>query len=307
VTDATLFKHRNKRNVTGDSLVDASVFWRETSTEKHVTLDSAIGDLERFLSPQCSDEKIAFMNANLNHCLNFLAQFTDNIEFVETGGENEAAQREVSKRVSQQFVAREGGETKQGVDLFPSKILVYHHPPVYTCEEATNLCPKNVRGGKMKNLFVKDKKKNLALLSALEDTKVNLKGSLKSYLAENKELSIKASVGFANNDELFRHLGLVPGSVTAFGIVNNVQLAQAKAVQSADELRAKGASFLLEGSGGGNNVDFFLDKKAADLEFLAFHPNACNATVSVATGELINFFEKVLGRRVHVVDFEQDA
>lgn len=186
---------------------------------------------------------------------------------------------------------------------FQKDVLVYDHPPVYTCEEATRLCPPGIRGGKMKNLFVKDKKKNFGLISALENTRVCLKTGIKQYVDDwnsreqddgdsfpGSEIPLKGGLSMGNNAQLFEHLALLPGSVSALGIIHNWERVQA-----------------FEGTGGCTGgppeVTFFLDKAAAELEYLAFHPNACNCTVSLRTQDLISFYEKTLGRKVHIVDF----
>ena len=100
---------------------------------------------------------------------------------------------------------------------FVHQYHVYHHCPVYTCEDVSNLCPKVDEGlkcGEMKNLFLVDKKKkNLYLISALSNTDVNLKAIAK--LVGVKELR------FANEVQLKENLNLIPGSVTPFGLLND--------------------------------------------------------------------------------------
>ena len=100
--------------------------------------------------------------------------------------------------------------------VFKHSYHVYHHPPVYTCEEVEKLCPKIEAGlkcGEMKNLFLADKKKKLYLISALVNTEVNLKAIAK--LLGTKDLR------FANEEKLKENLNLLPGSVTPFGLLND--------------------------------------------------------------------------------------
>jgi len=90
----------------------------------------------------------------------------------------------------------------------------YSHPPAFTCEEMTaldGLLPAGM--GHIKNLFLKDKKKRYYLVSALYETKIDLK-SLAKHL-EAPELR------FARAEELEAVLGVTPGSVTTFALIND--------------------------------------------------------------------------------------
>ena len=137
---------------------------------------------------------------------------------------------------------------------------VYHHPPVYTCEEVVNLCPKIDPGsicGEMKNLFLVDKKKkNFYLVSALSDTEINLKAIAK--LVGTKELR------FASEDQLKEKLNLLPGSVTPFGLLNDRECL----------------------------VKYFLENKAYEsCDYLGFHPNSCISTVAIHKEDFISILE----------------
>lgn len=86
-----------------------------------------------------------------------------------------------------------------------------YHAPVFTVEEAQTV-REGMPGGHSKNLFVRDKKKNFALVVAEETTKIDL-----------KELAGKIGLGrlsFASADRLKTYLGVTPGSVTPFALLN---------------------------------------------------------------------------------------
>ena len=92
----------------------------------------------------------------------------------------------------------------------------YDHPPVFTCEEASRLCPEMPAGAaKTKNLFLRDKKGLHHFLVTVRDTKrVDVK-ALGPLLGVRK-------LSFASPQRLQKYLGLDPGSVTILGLVNDV-------------------------------------------------------------------------------------
>ena len=76
------------------------------------------------------------------------------------------------------------------------------HPPVYTCDQAQRLCPALSPGGSpMKNLFLRDKKRKMYLLSALVDTEVKI-----------GKLPFAKNLGFASPELLKDALELLPGT-----------------------------------------------------------------------------------------------
>lgn len=92
----------------------------------------------------------------------------------------------------------------------------YSHPAAFTCEAMTALDEHLPAGmGHIKNLFLKDKKKRYYLASALYETKIDLKSLAKQL--EAPELR------FARPEELEAILGITPGSVTTFALINDQQ------------------------------------------------------------------------------------
>ena len=86
------------------------------------------------------------------------------------------------------------------------------HPPVFTVEESKALRGE-LPGGHVKNLFLRDKKGVPWLVVAQEDRRIDLK-ALAARLGAGK-------VSFASAERLMRHLGVLPGSVTPFGLIND--------------------------------------------------------------------------------------
>lgn len=86
------------------------------------------------------------------------------------------------------------------------------HRPVFTVEEGADL-KAQMPGGHSKNLFLKDKKGALYLLCALGETRIDLNAVSKLIGA--------ARFSFGNAALLMTHLGVTPGSVTLFALIND--------------------------------------------------------------------------------------
>ena len=119
------------------------------------------------------------------------------------------------------------------------------HPAVFTVEESKRL-RGNLLGGHTKNLFLKDKKGRLWLVVALEDRDVDLK-------ALRKEIGA-AQLSFGKPDLLSKVLGLEPGSVTPFGVINDTD----------------------------GQVTVILDKGLLAFDVLNFHPLTNTATTQIS-------------------------
>jgi Ala-tRNA(Pro) deacylase len=87
------------------------------------------------------------------------------------------------------------------------------HPPLFTVEESQALRGK-IAGGHSKNLFLRDKKGALFLVTTLEDAAIELK-SLHRLLGGSGRFS------FGSADLMRETLGIEPGSVTPFAVLND--------------------------------------------------------------------------------------
>ena len=94
------------------------------------------------------------------------------------------------------------------------------HPAIFTVEEGREY-KKSMPGGHSKNLFVKDKKGMLYLAVASSDTKVDLVGL-------GKMLGAKGRLSFGKPELMTETLGVIPGAVTPFTLINE----SAKALQT---------------------------------------------------------------------------
>ena len=130
----------------------------------------------------------------------------------------------------------------------------HEHPAVFTVEEA-NLHHKGIDGVHSKNLFFKDKKKNLFLVVTLSDKPIVIKEMAKKIGAK--------SPSFGKPDLLGKVLGVIPGSVTPFAVIN-----------------AKN-----------HDIKVILDEEMMENELLNFHPLVNTATTTIASKDLIKFME----------------
>jgi Ala-tRNA(Pro) deacylase len=87
------------------------------------------------------------------------------------------------------------------------------HPPLFTVEQSRALRGQ-IPGGHTKNLFLKDKKGALFLVVTLEDAAIDLKGL-------HRLLDASGRFSFSSADLMRETLGVEPGSVTPFGVLND--------------------------------------------------------------------------------------
>jgi len=130
----------------------------------------------------------------------------------------------------------------------------HEHPAVYTVEEA-NLHHEGIDGVHSKNLFFKDKKKNLFLVITLSDKPIRIKEVAQKIGAKN--------LSFAKPDLLAEVLGSIPGAVTPFAVIN----------------------------AGNHAVKVILDEEMMENELLNFHPLVNTATTTISSKNLLKFME----------------
>jgi len=139
------------------------------------------------------------------------------------------------------------------------------HQAVFRVEEGLEL-KASMPGAHTKNLFLKDKKGRLWLISARQDTVIDLKRADK-WIGS-------ARLSFGNETLLWETLGVRPGSVTALGLINDAD----------------------------HRVTFVLDKALWDAEVVNFHPLTNTATTALTQADFQRFLA-LTGREPMVVDF----
>jgi Ala-tRNA(Pro) deacylase len=139
------------------------------------------------------------------------------------------------------------------------------HPAVFRVGEGEEI-KAALPGAHTKNLFLKDAKDQLWLISAEGHAQIDLK-RLHHVIGS-------ARLSFGNAALMEEALGVTPGSVTAFGLINDT----------------------------GRRVKFVLDRTLAEAELVNFHPLTNTATTTVS-GEDFRRFLAAIGVTPLVVDF----
>ncbi|XP_020238885.1 prolyl-tRNA synthetase associated domain-containing protein 1 [Cajanus cajan] len=144
----------------------------------------------------------------------------------------------------------------------------YEHPAILTIEEGEKYVG-HLEGGLSKSLFLKDKKQRFYLVSALKNTKVDIK-----VLSQRLGLG-KGGLRMAPSEALGELLQVPLGCVTPFAVVN----------ESA------------------RDVSLLLDQGFKTQEHCFFHPLSNDMTISINSNDLDKFL-KSIGRDPSYVDFE---
>jgi Ala-tRNA(Pro) deacylase len=131
---------------------------------------------------------------------------------------------------------------------------LYHHPASPTIEEAKSHW-RNDGSKHCKNLFFRNHKGDRHYLVCFDCDRSLAIHDLEGGLKQGK-------LTFASPERMERYLGLQPGSVSPFGLINDHE----------------------------HHVHLFLDRHLQECEALSFHPNDCRATVVIPHTE----FERYL-------------
>jgi Ala-tRNA(Pro) deacylase len=93
----------------------------------------------------------------------------------------------------------------------------HDHPPVYTVEDVNRLVPP-LEAAKTKSLFLRDAK-------GLRHFLVIVRGEKRVDLKALPDLLKSSRLRFGSQDRLRKYLGVDPGSVSLFAVVNDVDMA----------------------------------------------------------------------------------
>jgi Ala-tRNA(Pro) deacylase len=126
------------------------------------------------------------------------------------------------------------------------------HAPVFTVEEARAMRGE-IPGAHCKNLFLKDKNANLWLVVCLEDSRVDLK-ALPAAIGSGR-------LSFGKPELLCQVLGVDPGSVTPFALINAEP----------------------------GSVNVVLQEAMMRHDLLNYHPLENSATTTISSEDLVKF------------------
>lgn len=156
-------------------------------------------------------------------------------------------------------------KVKEFFELHKIEYVLHEHPAVYTCEEAERHC-SDIPGLACKNLFLRDGKRKRYFLAILPAQK---KTDLKKLcgIAGVKKLA------FANTESLRDKLGLEAGSVSPFGLLNDIT----------------------------GEVELYVDKDVYAAETVVFHPNVNTASLELSR-RMFRKFLQIIDHEVNIVE-----
>ena len=140
------------------------------------------------------------------------------------------------------------------------KFKLYKHKPLISVKEAKSvqalLFPSNMYSVHIKNLYLRDKKKNNFLITCEQDKKIDLK------LLKEKIKSDRLS--FGSPERLYQYLGVFPGAISPFCMLNGIK----------------------------NNVKFFCDFDLKKFKKIYLHPFVNDRTICLNLNDLEKFLNK---------------
>jgi len=128
------------------------------------------------------------------------------------------------------------------------------HPATHTVAQSSAI-DKDLPGGQTKNLFLKCKKGGIYLIIAQSDSEIKL-NQLHKRIGSGR-------LSFAKAELLVELLGVQPGSVTPFALINDHAV----------------------------RVRVILDARMMEHEFLNYHPLINTATTNISRSDLLRFIE----------------
>jgi Ala-tRNA(Pro) deacylase len=131
----------------------------------------------------------------------------------------------------------------------------YEHPPIATAEEAEKYWA-DIDAIHCKNLFLRNQKGDRHYLAIIKHLK-------RADLRRVADQVGDGRFSFASPERLMKHLGLTPGSVSPFGLINDA----------------------------GHTVRVVLDRDLKAATLISFHPNINTATVTLAWVDFLRFLE----------------
>ena len=159
------------------------------------------------------------------------------------------------------------------------KYEIYEHPALSSIEECLEYWKDIHDAVHCKNLFFRNHKGNRHYLVSLECHKdLDIHG-LEHQLHQGK-------LSFASEERMMRCLGVHPGSVCAYGLINDINIPDANPKE------------LFEN---GHRVKYYLDRSLLDSRKISFHPCENTASVVISKDDFLRFLD-IWGGEVEWLD-----
>lgn len=156
--------------------------------------------------------------------------------------------------------------TLDGLDI---QYQLVSHPAAETTEEADAYI-EGIEGVRTKTMFMTNKKKTSFYLLVMDDAK-------RLDFHEFQDLTGAKRVKMASSEALKEKLGLEPGIVSIFGLINNQE----------------------------RDVKVYFDKAILSEARMSFHPNENTHTIFVASNDVLAFV-KAQGYEPEILDLEEE-
>ena len=134
------------------------------------------------------------------------------------------------------------------------KYEIIYHPPAITTEEADKYI-EGKEGIRSKTMFMANKKDKKFYLIIMDDSK-------RLDIKKMNEI-INDKLHFAKEEQLIEKLGLKPGTVSIFGLLNNKDHA----------------------------INIYIDKEIMNEKLITFHPNDNTATIFITVEDMLKIFD----------------
>jgi Ala-tRNA(Pro) deacylase len=155
------------------------------------------------------------------------------------------------------------------LDSLDISYKIYDHDPIFTVEQGAHL-KAQIPGMHCRNLFLRDKKKIMYLVVAANETAIDMK--------KLEKIIDSGRLSFGSADRLWTHLGIRPGSVCPFTVMNDKD----------------------------HQVNVILDAFMMRAETVNYHPMDNAQTISLVPADLLKFFD-FTGHRPRIVDLTAAA
>lgn len=156
-------------------------------------------------------------------------------------------------------------EVFKTLDKLNIKYKIFNHKAIYTVEEADDLS-LDIDGNNNKSLFLRNAKGNNHYL-------VMMNGKKRMDINKLQRLLNETRLSFASPERLIKYLKLTPGSVSPFGLINDLN----------------------------HEVHVVVDNELLDYRNLAFHPNINTQTLSLSIEDFKKYLENC-GNKVTYLD-----
>ena len=147
------------------------------------------------------------------------------------------------------------------LDSWGISYVLHEHVPLRTVEESKavedDLMVPGENALRLKNLYLRDRKKRNYLISLQQDREIDLK-------VLGAELGV-GGLSFGSADRLMQFLGIRPGAVSPLAMINGVEQ-------------------------GGR---FIMDAQARDAEVIYMHPLVNDRTVAMPRADMMTFLKKI--------------